>query len=62
VLNVTGLGPTPADARKRAYDAARLIKFDGVQMRSDIAARAVERESLNPTGSTRRRSAPRQYL
>ena len=62
VLNVTGLAPTPADARKRAYDAARLIKFDGVQMRSDIAARAVERESLNPTGSTRRRSAPRQYL
>ncbi|MEK6251345.1 MAG: phosphoribosylamine--glycine ligase [Actinomycetota bacterium] len=43
VLNVTGLRPTPADARKRAYDAARRISFDGMQMRSDIAARAVER-------------------
>jgi phosphoribosylamine--glycine ligase len=44
VLNVTGLGPTAADARRRAYDAADLIEFDGKQMRSDIAARAVDRE------------------
>ncbi len=43
VLNVTGLGPTPADARRRAYDAADLISFEGMQMRTDIAARAVER-------------------
>jgi phosphoribosylamine---glycine ligase len=43
VLNVTGLGPSPAAARERAYDAARRISFDGMQMRSDIAARAVER-------------------
>ncbi|HEY8640348.1 MAG TPA: phosphoribosylamine--glycine ligase [Solirubrobacterales bacterium] len=43
VLNVTGLGPTPAAARERAYDAAGRISFDGLQMRSDIAARAVER-------------------
>ena len=43
VLNVTGLGPTPAAARRHAYDAAELISFDGKQMRSDIAARAVER-------------------
>jgi phosphoribosylamine--glycine ligase len=43
VLNVTGLGATPADARERAYDAAGRISFDGMQMRSDIAARAVER-------------------
>jgi phosphoribosylamine--glycine ligase len=43
VLNVTALGPTPDAARERAYDAARLIRFDGMQMRSDIAARAVER-------------------
>jgi phosphoribosylamine--glycine ligase len=43
VLNVTGLGPTPAAARERAYDAAGRISFDGMQMRSDIAARAVER-------------------
>ncbi len=43
VLNVTGLGPTPADARDRAYDAAGRIRFDGAQMRTDIAARAVGR-------------------
>jgi phosphoribosylamine---glycine ligase len=43
VLNVTGLGGTPADARRRAYDAAERIAFEGKQMRSDIAARAVER-------------------
>jgi phosphoribosylamine--glycine ligase len=42
VLNLTGLGPTPADARERAYAAAELIDFDGKQMRTDIAARAVE--------------------
>ena len=41
VLNVTGLGATAADARRRAYDAAELISFDGKQMRTDIAARAV---------------------
>jgi phosphoribosylamine--glycine ligase len=43
VLNVTGLGPTPAYARSRAYDAADRISFDGMQMRGDIATRAVER-------------------
>jgi phosphoribosylamine--glycine ligase len=43
VLNVTGLGATPAAARDRAYDAAKRISFDGMQIRSDIAARAVER-------------------
>jgi phosphoribosylamine---glycine ligase len=43
VLNVTGLGPTPAAARDRAYDAASRISFEGMQIRADIAARAVER-------------------
>jgi phosphoribosylamine---glycine ligase len=43
VLNLTALGPTPAAARDRAYDAASRISFDGMQIRSDIAARAVER-------------------
>ena len=43
VLNVTALGPTPAAARDRAYDAARRISFEGMQIRTDIAARAVER-------------------
>jgi phosphoribosylamine--glycine ligase len=43
VLNVTGLGPDPAAARRRAYDAASRISFEGMQVRSDIAARAVAR-------------------
>ena len=43
VLNVTGIGSSPGEARERAYDAAEKIQFDGKQMRRDIAARAVER-------------------
>jgi phosphoribosylamine---glycine ligase len=43
VLNVTGIGASPADARRRAYDAASRISFDGKQMRTDIAARAEQR-------------------
>jgi phosphoribosylamine--glycine ligase len=43
VLNVTALGEGPADARDRAYDAAGKIEFDGLQLRSDIALRAVDR-------------------
>jgi phosphoribosylamine--glycine ligase len=45
VLNVTGLGADPAAARDRAYDAAGRISFEGMQVRSDIAARAVARVS-----------------
>ena len=43
VLNVTALGTSPAEARDRAYDAASRISFEGMQVRTDIAARAVER-------------------
>ncbi len=43
VLNVTGRAPTAAEARRHAYDAAELIGFSGKQMRTDIAARAVDR-------------------
>jgi phosphoribosylamine--glycine ligase len=43
VLNVTGLGASPAEARQRAYDAAEKIEFDGRQIRTDIALRAVDR-------------------
>jgi phosphoribosylamine--glycine ligase len=43
VLNVTGFGGSPAEAREKAYGAAERISFDGMQMRSDIALRAVER-------------------
>jgi phosphoribosylamine--glycine ligase len=41
VLSVTGLGPSAAEARERAYAAASLISFDGMQMRGDIADGAV---------------------
>ncbi|TMK69135.1 MAG: phosphoribosylamine--glycine ligase, partial [Actinobacteria bacterium] len=41
VLNVTALGATPGEARNRAYEAANMISFDGMQMRTDIADRAV---------------------
>jgi len=43
VLAATGLGAGPGDARQRAYDAAEKIDFDGKQVRTDIALRAVER-------------------
>jgi phosphoribosylamine---glycine ligase len=43
VLNVTGIGSTPAEAREHAYRAAEKIHFDGKQMRRDIAERAVAR-------------------
>ena len=38
VLNLTGLGPDVATARRRAYDAAEAVRFEGRQMRHDIAA------------------------
>jgi len=47
VLNVTALGRTAAIARDRAYDAAGQISFEGMQIRTDIAARAVEAQGEN---------------
>ncbi len=41
VLSVTALGTTVAGARDAAYAAAHAIEFDGRQLRSDIALRAV---------------------
>jgi phosphoribosylamine--glycine ligase len=38
VLGVTALGDDLADARARAYQAAELVRFDGVQYRHDIGA------------------------
>jgi phosphoribosylamine---glycine ligase len=43
VLNVTGLGTTPEEARARAYNAVERIEFDGARYRRDIADRAVAR-------------------
>lgn len=39
VLSVTALGPDAATARAAAYSAADMIRFDGRQMRRDIALR-----------------------
>jgi phosphoribosylamine---glycine ligase len=43
VLNLTALGASPAAARERVYAAADAVEFDGKQLRTDIAARAVDR-------------------
>jgi phosphoribosylamine--glycine ligase len=43
VLGITGLGATPGEARERAYAAAERIQFDGRQIRTDIASRAVDK-------------------
>jgi phosphoribosylamine---glycine ligase len=48
VLNVTALGADAAAARDRAYDAAARISFEGMQIRSDIAARAVAGTTSQP--------------
>jgi phosphoribosylamine--glycine ligase len=41
VLGVTALGGGLAQARDRAYEAARKIQFDGAQFRRDIADKAL---------------------
>lgn len=41
VLGVTAIGSTLRDALDRAYEAARLIQFEGMQYRSDIGAKAL---------------------
>jgi phosphoribosylamine---glycine ligase len=38
VLNVTALGPSAQAARTAAYAAAKAISFEGMQLRTDIAA------------------------
>ncbi len=43
VLCVVGLGESVASAQKTAYEAANEVKFDGMQMRSDIGYRAINR-------------------
>jgi phosphoribosylamine---glycine ligase len=59
VLNVTALGATPAAAREAAYAAARRITFEGRQLRSDIALRAVERTAGSSPSPILRRSERR---
>ncbi len=38
VLSVTATGANPAEARKRAYEAVAKIRFEGMQVRTDIGA------------------------
>jgi phosphoribosylamine---glycine ligase len=45
VLNVTALAPTLREARDRAYEAIKLIHFEGMFYRTDIAVRALEATS-----------------
>ena len=45
VLDVTGMGPDLSVARTRAYEAAALIAWDGMQLRGDIAAAAAATEA-----------------
>ena len=46
VLNVVGTGPSVMEARARAYAAVELIRFRGMQYRTDIALEAMEMEEL----------------
>ena len=41
VLSVTATGPTLKEARDRAYEAVGLLRFNGAQYRTDIAAGAI---------------------
>ena len=41
MLGVTALAPTLAEAKARAYAAVAGIRFEGMQFRSDIAAKGL---------------------
>ena len=41
VLGVTALGSDIASARKRAYEAVDMIRWEGVQYRKDIGSKAL---------------------
>ena len=41
VLSVTALGDTIADAQRKAYEAMKLVHFDGMHYRRDIAHQAI---------------------
>jgi len=43
VLGVTGVGPTIAEAKQRAYEGVGRIHFDGAYWRKDIADKALKR-------------------
>ena len=37
-LTLVGTGDTPAEARRRAYEAVEIVSFEGAYHRTDIAA------------------------
>ena len=43
VLGITGLGKDVHDARKSAYSAVEIIRFEGTQWRKDIGSKALNR-------------------
>ncbi len=45
VLCATALGETVTAAQQRAYELVKAIDWDGVEYRTDIAYRAIARES-----------------
>jgi phosphoribosylamine--glycine ligase len=45
VLNVSALGPTIAEARKRAYAACEKISWEGMRFRTDIALEAAKKQA-----------------
>jgi phosphoribosylamine---glycine ligase len=53
VLNVTGFGHDLGSARESAYAAARMISFDGMQLRDDIAAQAGIEQGLRRSAGWR---------
>jgi len=52
ILTVTGLGASVSEAREKAYDAAGLISFPGMRLRSDIAAAAASGASVDVAGGS----------
>jgi phosphoribosylamine--glycine ligase len=46
VLNVTGIGPTLAEALARAYAGVKRITFEGIYYRTDIGAKASHDQSV----------------
>ncbi len=52
VLGVTAIGDTLLDARNRAYEATRAIRYAGAWFRHDIAGRALKTADLRARGGS----------
>jgi phosphoribosylamine---glycine ligase len=56
VLGVTALGDTLADAKSRAYEAVRLIRYTGMHYRTDIADKALKAKPKKAASSDQSRT------